>query len=129
MFYRKYELLKDLPTLPKESLLKWNCWREHFSDVGDWIGLNPPKEKVIFTLDEIEAKPDWFKGVGTKSEYYPKFPTQKEFFDESDGHCYLGETHHNDMCRVCQLIGKIEVTKELKEAVYKAYKSAYEARF
>lgn len=128
-FYREYQLLKDLPQLPAGTILKWNCWKEEYSDVGDWVGLNPPKEKAQYTRDEIVAMPEWFAPIGKVGEFYPKFPSQQEFFSESDGHCYLGETRHNDMCRICQLLGKIDNSKSVKEAVYVAYKTAYDAKF
>ena len=129
VFYRSYRLKKDLPELSSGAELKWNCWKEHYSDIGDWVGLNQPKEKVIFTKEIIDSKPEWFEPIGKAGEYYPKFPTQKDFFDESDGHCYLGETRHNNMCRICQLLNKLESDKELKKAVYEVYKKLYDSRF
>lgn len=128
-FYREYRLLKDMPSLPAGTILKWNCWKEEYSDVGDWIGLNPPKEKARYSRDEIFAMPDWFAPVGKASEYYPNFPSQREFFDRDNGHIYGGEIRHNDMCRLCQLINKLDSSKELEAAIYHAYRAAYEAKF
>jgi hypothetical protein len=128
-FYREYRLLKNLPQLPVETLLKWNCWREEYSDIGDWIGLNPPKAKVAYSRDEIVSAPDWFEPVGEAGEFYPKFPSQREFFDRENGHFSGGETRHNDMCRICQLLHKLDTSKEMEEAIYQAYKTAYEAKF
>jgi hypothetical protein len=93
------------------------------------VGTNPPKEKVRYTREEIVALPEWFEPLGKASEFYPTFPSLREFFDDSNGHCSLGETRHNDMCRVCQLLSKIDNSRALKAAVYHAYKMAYEEQF
>ena len=127
-FHKEYVLLKDLPNLGAGSLLKWNCWKEWFSDVGDYFGTNPPKEKITFTLEEIVSKPDWFKAKGKEYEYCPKFPSFKEFFDQADGHISGAELRHNDMCRLCQLLNKIP-TENLDKAIYETYKKLYEETY
>jgi len=128
-FYREYELTKDLPELPSGSLIKWDRWKEMYTDTGETFGLSEPEVKLKYSKDFVDSKPEWFVPVGKPSEFYPKFPSQSEFFDDSDGHCYLGETRHNDMCRTCQLINKIDGTEELKKAVYEVYKKKYEDKF
>src|SRR5262245_38113570 len=128
-FYREYELLKDLPELPKGAILKWDCWKERFTDIGDYIGTNPPKPKVSYTLETIEAKPDWFRGTGEKREYYPPFPSEKEFYDENNGHGHYAVTleySHNNMCRVCQLLNKLDILQKVRDVAYEIIKTEYE---
>ncbi len=131
-FYRQYELLKDLPELPKGTVLKWDCWIERFTDIGDYIGLNKPTPKVSYTLEVIESKPDWFKGIGEQREYYPQFPSKEDFYSRDSGHGNYAVTleyGHNDMCRVCQLLNKLDILQKVRDTAYEVIKAEYEKTY
>jgi hypothetical protein len=127
-FYKEYLLLKDTPELKAGQTVKWNPWKERFTDIGDWAGLNPPPEKVSYTLELIESKPQWFDGVGEQRDYYPPFPNKKDFYEyEGCGHHYVGlELGHNQMCRFCTVMGRVDFEQEAKDAMYELAKKKYE---
>ena len=127
--YWSYKLKKDLPEFPKGTELKWDCWTETYTEYGDYIGLNPPKPKLIFTMEIISNESEWFEPIGKPREYYPKFPSLKEFYNKDNGHVYGNDLRHNDMCRICQLIKKLDIENKLQEADYNIYKTEYEKRF
>ena len=127
-FYRTFKLLRELPGFPVGTELKWNCWKEKFTEHGDTFGT-PPKDKLEYTYEEIKALPKWFEPVGEMSDYIPNFPDQKTFLDEYDGHWSSGSTRHNSMCRLCQCIKKLDYGQVVDDAVYSAIKSVYEQKY
>ncbi len=128
-FYREYKLKKDLPEIPKDTLIKWDYWIERYTDLGVTIGLNHPEPKVKYTRDFILKNTEWFEPVSKAEEFYPKFKTRKELFNNEYGCVNIGESRHNNMCRNCQLLDKLNVDEKIKDAVYKVLKEEYEKNF
>lgn len=119
--YKEYILLKDLPELPKDTILHWDLWQERYTELS-YIGIDE-KPKVSYKKEFLEAHTEWFKPLGKEKELYERFPN-----DFRKEHFYFGELRHNKMCRFCWDAQEILGSKEFEEEVTSLFKRLYDKK-
>lgn len=132
-YHKRYELLKDTPIYPAGWPLQWDGTRRkyYFKKVSsrsfDFDDGEPDiysdYNGQCFTLEQIEAKPEWFKPVGEADDYTPSFPTKgaiSEFVDLNF------ETRLVDDVDVCRSLNDLFRLKSFQDELYDFVKLKYE---
>lgn len=139
--YKKYQLLQDLPTKKAGRCIYFQnedekyyfklLNKEFYNDTIDpeEESLYIDRKSESYSLEEVKNNKKFFKPIGELFDLIPKFPSFSDFFDNSDGHFYIGETRHNGLCHFCCKLKKIITSNEYEKSCYELLKKLYSQKF